>query len=213
MSQTSLSSPDPSAQGTARAQRSAVIQLRDQRPRYRRREARTAPGVEGTESPEVVEEGLEDLRDKEVRDERRVGVHTGDGLAHSDLEFREAGYCFLEVVAVLFQPRSHRIELLQRRRQLTFVVMHQSGQLLGHRRRSRQQLNDLVPPPRQDLQQIVGVENELVDLLAAFGQDAGDSAGTLEQVAQARVAVVEALRQPADRVKGRSQLWGDLVER
>src|ERR1700723_4435050 len=102
MSQTSLSSPDPSAQGTARAQRSAVIKLRDQRPRYRRREARTAPGVEGAESPQVVEEGLEDLRDKEVRDERRIGIHTGDGLTHGNLEFCEAGKCFLDVVAVFF---------------------------------------------------------------------------------------------------------------
>ena len=69
-------------------------------------------------------------------------------------------------------------------RQLAFVVVHQSGQLLGHRRRVGQQVDDLLSARHQDLKQIVGVEDELVDLLAAFGQDSGDIAGTLEQLAQ-----------------------------
>ena len=68
------------------------------------------------------------------------------------------------------------------------------GQLLGHRRRVGQQVDDLLPPRHQDLEQIVGVEDELVDLLAAFGQDPGDIAGTLEQLAQGLVAAVEGAR-------------------
>ena len=66
-----------------------------------------------------------------------------------------------------------------------------AGQLLGHHRRVGQQFNDLLSARRQDLEQIVGVEDELVDLLAAFGQDPGDIASTLEEVGQVRVAAVE----------------------
>ena len=40
--------------------------------------------------------------------------------------------------------------------------------------------DDLLPAGGQDLEQIVGVEDQLVDLLAAFGEDSGDVAGTLE---------------------------------
>ena len=65
----------------------------------------------------------------------------------------------------------------------------------------------------QHLEQIVGVEDQLVDLLAAFGQDPGDIAGTLEQLAQGFVAAVEGSRQPGQPVEGRAQLRCDLVER
>ena len=54
--------------------------------------------------------------------------------------------------------------------------------------------HDLLSARHQDLEQIVGVEDELVDLLAAFGQDPGDVAGALEQLAQGLVAAVEGAR-------------------
>jgi len=59
--------------------------------------------------------------------------------------------------------------------------VHQRRQLLGHHRRVGQQVHDLLSPRHQDLEQRVGVEDELVDLLAAFGKYAGDVAGALER--------------------------------
>src|SRR3979490_721656 len=69
-SEKSLRSSDPAAHRAARAYRNTVVRPGNQRPRYRRRVARTACRVEGAESPEIVEEWLEELRGKEVRDER-----------------------------------------------------------------------------------------------------------------------------------------------
>jgi hypothetical protein len=51
-----------------------------------------------------------------------------------------------------------------------------------------------VPPGSQYPQQIVGIEDQRVDLLAAFRQDPRDIAGTLEKIAQWLVPAVEGPR-------------------
>ena len=121
----------------------------NQRPRHRRREARTASRVEGAESPEVVEERLKSCRIAEVRDERRVVEHAGDASPSVISYFARRGSAlamlsrfFSSIAVTEFSFSSVGANLL-------FVVVHQSGQLLGHRGRVGQQVDDLLPraPP------------------------------------------------------------------
>ena len=97
----------------------------------------------------------------------------------------------------LLQHRVDAVEPLQRRRQLLLVVGDQTGQLPRHRRGVGKQADDRLPALVEHPEQIVGVEDQRVDLLAAFGQDPGHVASGLEQLGQALVAIVERPRQSA----------------
>ena len=90
--------------------------------------------------------------------------------------------------------------------------MHHAGQLLGHGGRAGQQPHDRLPPRHQHGQQIVGVEDQRVELLTALREDAGDIGGALEQLTECLVAGVEGLRKPGDAVERGTQLRRNLIQ-
>src|SRR6202022_1174844 len=126
-------------------------------------------GVDTAPEPEdVVEERLQNLRRGEVGDEGVIVEAAAHRFALGDLELFETGQGLGDVVAVLLQHLVHPIQPLQRRGQLCLGVVDQSGQLLRHRGRVREQRNDRVSLRGKNCQQVVGVQYQRVDLLTAF---------------------------------------------
>ena len=124
-----------------------------------------------------------------------------------------APVCLGDVVAVLLQDRRHRVELVQRRRQLLLVVVDQARELLRQRRRVGEQFDDRLAALVEHTDEIVAVENQSVHLCAALRQDLGDVRTVLEQCAQRVVSVVDGLRQLGDAVERRTELWRNLIQR
>ena len=89
--------------------------------------------------------------------------------------FLQPGQRLGEVVAVLLQHRGHRVEPFQRGRQFGFSLSATSpDSCLGHRGGVGEQVDDRLAAFDEHAEQIVGVEDQRVDLLAAFGQHPGD---------------------------------------
>ena len=145
----------------------------------------------------------------EVRDVRGVVESAGDGLALGDLELLEARAAPWQVVAVPLQHRRHGVQPLQRRSQFCLVVVHQTGQLLRHRRRVGQQSTMACAASTSTPSRSLALRINVFTCWLRSERTPVTSTGALEQIAQCFVAAVQRLatagsaRRTSDRVAAR----------
>ena len=133
-----------------------------------------------TEAEDVIQERLECLRREEVGDERVVVIAVVDCLGLGHLELRQAGhrlpmlslfFCRISLTALSFSSAGARSASLSATRPLN---------CFGQRGGVGQQVHDGVPALLEHTEQVVGVEDQSVDLCTALGQDLGDPRSAAE---------------------------------